>query len=117
MTTPGTAWMRLAACASGIFAPRSPSRHSSADWVDPVIAVRLRSQLAPRWSSLLYADVGGFGVGARSTWQVMGSIKYALKDNVHLSLGYRHLAVDYRKNGMLLNIQQGGPLLGATWQF
>ncbi|MFC4622505.1 hypothetical protein ACFO3A_09780 [Comamonas nitrativorans] len=89
----------------------------SADWVDPVIAVRLRSQLAPRWSSLLYADVGGFGVGARSTWQVMGSINYALKDNVHLSLGYRHLAVDYRKNGMLLNIQQGGPLLGATWQF
>ncbi len=89
----------------------------NADWTDPVIAVRLRSQLAPRWSSLLYADVGGFGVGARSTWQVMGSINYALKDKVHLSFGYRHLAVDYRKHGMLLDVQQGGPLLGATWQF
>lgn len=90
---------------------------NTAHWADPIIALRLHSQLAPRWSSLLYADVGGAGVGARSTWQVMGSVNYALKDNVHLSFGYRHLGVNYRKNGMLLDIQQSGPLLGATWRF
>ncbi|MFN3582015.1 MAG: hypothetical protein ACK4VV_16255 [Pseudomonas sp.] len=86
-------------------------------WTDPIVAARLRSEFTPRWSSIVYADVGGFGVGSRSTWQFVGSVNYHLEQSVHLSAGYRHLEVDYRDGGMRLDVKLSGPLLGATWQF
>ena len=90
---------------------------SKSSFIDPVFAARWRQQVAPRWSTLLYADVGGFGVGSESTWQLLGTVNYQARDNLHLSLGYRKLAVDYRDRGRRLDFSMGGPLLGVTWLF
>ena len=85
--------------------------------VDPVIAVRFHKELAPRWSTIVYGDVGGFGVGSKSTWQVVGTVNYQVKDTFYVSAGYRYLALDHRKNGSLIDIHMAGPLLGLTWRF
>lgn len=86
-------------------------------WVDPILAARLRSRLAPEWSTILHADMGGFGVGADSTWQLVATANYAVSDAFHLSAGYRHLAVERDEAGTRIDVSMSGPLLGATWRF
>ncbi|MDW7745861.1 hypothetical protein [Halomonas sp.] len=86
-------------------------------WVDPILAARLRSSWRPAWTTLLHADVGGFGVGADSTWQLVATGNYAVNETLYLSAGYRHLAVDRDEAGTRLDVAMSGPLLGATWRF
>ncbi|MCE8038612.1 hypothetical protein [Halomonas sp. MCCC 1A11062] len=86
-------------------------------WVDPILAARLRSVWSPAWSTLLHADVGGFGIGADSTWQVVATANYQFSEALYLSAGYRHLALDRDEEGARLDIAMGGPLVGLTWRF
>ena len=67
-----------------------------------------------------YGDVGGFGVGAHSDWQVLGTIDYTPNSWIDLHLGYRSLNFDYTASGGLdlgFNVHMKGPLLGATFKF
>lgn len=91
----------------------SPSK----TFVDPIVAVRANFALAPRWSAIAYADVGGFGVGSRSTSQFVGTVNYQVNDGFYLSGGYRVLNVDYRSGGTRVDATMRGPLIGATWRF
>ena len=67
-----------------------------------------------RWFTWIPADGG---VGSDSTWQMLGTINYQWRENIHFSLGYRHLQVNYRNHGKQLDFSQSGPLVGATFQF
>jgi hypothetical protein len=91
----------------------SPSK----SFVDPIVAVRANFRLAPQWSMLLYGDFGGFGVGSRSTSQLVGTVNYEVRDGFYLSGGYRVLNVDYRSGGTRIDASMRGPLIGATWRF
>lgn len=93
------------------------SESRSVSFTDPIIAARASFQLAPGWSALLYADVGGFGVGSRSTAQLLGTVNYQMRENAFLSVGYRHLHVDYRSSGTRFDMRMGGPVVGATFRF
>lgn len=93
------------------------SASRSVSFTDPIIAARANFQIAPGWSALLYADVGGFGVGSRSTAQLLGTVNYQLRENAFVSLGYRHLHVDYRDGGTRFDMRMSGPIIGATWRF
>ena len=86
-------------------------------FTDPIIGARLRADIAPGWSTLIYADIGGFGVGSERTAQIVATVNYAVSDNLFLSAGYRHLQVDYRTGGLLVDARMSGPILGATWRF
>ncbi len=90
---------------------------ASRSFTDPIIAARLNLRLAPAWSAIAYGDIGGFGVGSRSTAQVLGTVNYQAGAQLTLSAGYRHLVVDYRSGGSRFDVTMGGPILGATWQF
>jgi hypothetical protein len=93
------------------------SARSKFSFVDPVIAARWRQAVAPRWSTLVYADTGGFGVGSDATWQVLALANYQARNNLFLSMGYRHLSVDYREHGRRLDVDLSGPMLGLTFLF
>ncbi|KRG66403.1 hypothetical protein ABB26_00655 [Stenotrophomonas humi] len=97
--------------------PGLVSARSDASFVDPIAALRWRQALAPRWSSVAYVDVGGFGVGSDATWQVVALANYQANDNLFLSMGYRHLSVDYRDSGKRLDVSLSGPMLGLTYRF
>jgi hypothetical protein len=45
---------------------RAIARAGNVDWVDPLVGLRIRHQLAPGQELLLRGDVGGFDVGASS---------------------------------------------------
>lgn len=90
---------------------------TSSDFVDPIIAVRGSAPLSDRWSLLGYIDVGGFGAGSDLTWQAAVTANYQATDNLYLSIGWRHLYVDYAENGTLFEGAMTGPVIGATWRF
>lgn len=99
----------------GMFPGASATR--SVSFTDPIIAARANFQISPGWSALLYADVGGFGVGSRRTAQLLGTVNYQMRENVFLSVGYRHLHVDYRDGGTEFDMRMSGPIIGATLRF
>jgi len=88
-----------------------------ANFADPILALRTNTQLSPRWSLLAYLDAGGFGVGSDLTWQAAVTANYKVSDQVYLSVGWRHLYVDYSDNRADFDGSMTGPLIGATLRF
>ena len=111
------AGLRLWQIKAEVNVPGLASAQSNTSFVDPIVAARWRYDIAPRWSALLYADMGGLSVGSKFTWQIQGSVNYQVKENIYLSLGYRQLSVDYRDGGKRLDFSQSGPIVGATFRF
>lgn len=92
-------------------------RSRELSFCDPVAAFRANFSLSPRWSTLFYGDTGGFGVGSRSTSQLVVTLNYKASENIYFSTGYRHLNVDYRSKGSRVDVTLAGPLFGITWHF
>lgn len=44
-------------------------------------------------------------------------MNYQVREQLYLSLGYRQLNVDYRKDAQRMDLRLGGPILGLTMQF
>lgn len=87
------------------------------DFTDPIIAVRANIRLSDRWSLIGYADIGGFGIGSDMTSQVLGTVNWEARDRLYLSVGYRHLFVDYDDGGRGVEARFSGPLLGLSLTF
>lgn len=112
------AGMRFWRLCGGVEVPQAGVRRSpSLDFNDPIVALRVNARAGPGWSTLIYADAGGFGAGSERTWQIVGTVNHQLADGFYLSAGYRHLTVDYRDGGSRVDAVLAGPLLGATLRF
>lgn len=86
-------------------------------FTDPILAARTNIRLSDRWSFVGYADVGGLGGGSDMTTQLVGTLNWQANDRLWLSAGYRHLYVDYSKNGRKFDATFSGPLAGLTLRF
>jgi hypothetical protein len=93
------------------------AREGSSDFVDPILALRGEVALGGGWSLLGHADFGGFGVGSRFTWQLLGAVSWRASESVTLLAGYRALGVDADRGGVALDVTPGGPLLGVSFRF
>jgi hypothetical protein len=93
-------------------------RSSKKTQFGPVIASRFRAPLGGRWGAGIYGDIGGFGVGADLSWQLLGTIQYDLSDRWRLLAGWRHFyAKQNTKNDFDVRIKLDGPILGVTYRF
>lgn len=110
----GLRWWDLSTTVSARFAGLSRSWSEGFSWVDPVAGLRAFLPLGTRASVLIQADVG---VGARRTWQALGTLNYVLTDHLSASAGYKALAVDYNEDGHVFDATLSGPVLGLTWRF
>jgi hypothetical protein len=86
-------------------------------WFDPIVGLRARAYVTPQFYLQAYGDVGGFGVGAKSDWQVAGLVGYEYSRSVTFFGGYRHLAVNYDNDGYVFDVALSGPVFGATFKF
>jgi hypothetical protein len=86
-------------------------------FVDPIVGVRAVGQVAPRFSVLGYADFGGAGVGSDLTYQLVATANYRAGRGTFLSLGYRHLWLDYDRDGTAIEASMTGPVIGITQRF
>jgi hypothetical protein len=90
----------------------------SADWIDPVVGLRLRADLTPKIGVAFTGDVGGFGIGSASkfTWQAMGLVNYRLGERWTMHAGYRAISID-RDGALSADMVTHGVIMGATWRF
>ena len=104
---------------------RAIARSGGVDWVDPVIGARVRHQLAPGQELQLRGDIGGFDVGSKFSWNVLGAYSWHMFDRHGVSysgvLGYRLLSVDYEQGAGTTryeyDVLQHGPLTGLILRF
>lgn len=93
------------------------SLKKSFGWVDPLIAARSMVSVTDKVSVLLNADIGGFGVGSKLTWQLLGTINYSFNSNWNASVGYKHMAVNYDHGGRVFDTKLSGPVIAVTYRF
>lgn len=94
-------------------------------WVDPFVGLRVRHRLAPGQDLQAQADIGGFGLGSRISWQALATYSYHFGSTGNVAwagaIGYRALYVDYvQGSGNTLfqtNMLQHGPLIGVSARF
>jgi hypothetical protein len=86
-------------------------------WVDPIVAAHLGIPVSSKTTLGIYADVGGFGMASDFTWQTVIGVQHRLSRHWHLSGGWRHYAVDYKKGYFLYDVKQSGPILGVRYDF
>lgn len=104
---------------------RAIANTGSVDWLDPVVGVRLRHQVATGQKLSVRADVGGFGIGSDFSWQAMATYDMQLftapTHSIDAYLGYRALYVDYTRGSGTSKYEydmlQHGPVLGLVARF
>lgn len=96
--------------------PAKSVRRSN-NWIDPIVG--LRGSIAATDTIFLtgLVDFGGFGVGSDLQWEADVAVGYRFGQTVALSLGYRHLAIDFRDGGILTDVSLSGPYLMLDFTF
>jgi len=100
---------------------RQFAKSGSVDWIDPLIGMRIRNQIAPGKSLNFRGDIGGFGVNSDFSWQLAAIYQheFGVRNGVTWSgvLGYRAISVDYSEGNFAYDINQHGPVIGlsAKW--
>ena len=101
----------------GLLAGAASNRSSG--WTDPLIGARYHREVGNGFGLTAYGDVGGFGVGAHTDWQVLGTVDYTLSPSWNLHLGYRSLNFSYSAENSALGFDAHlrGPFFAATFRF
>lgn len=87
----------------------------SRGWIDGVVGLRGRAALSPRWFLTGKADLGGGG--SKFTYQLFGGGGFMVTKSIALIGGYRHLSVNYDRDGFLFDMALHGPILGIGFRF
>ncbi|WP_084649894.1 hypothetical protein [Stappia stellulata] len=106
-------WNKLEVSAAG----RQFTVKSDYGWTDPLVGARAHVHLTDAFSVLAQGDIGGFGVGADSTWQLLVTANYKMSERLALSVGYKALSVDYDADGHVFQSTLSGPVAGLTLRF
>src|SRR5215471_5032513 len=101
----------------GLLAGVSVNR--SGGWTDPLIGARYHRELGNGFALTAYGDVGGFGIGAHTDWQVLGTVDYSLSPSWNLRLGYRSLNFNITgsEGRFGFNVHLRGPIIAGTFRF
>jgi hypothetical protein len=90
-------------------------------WIDPFFGARLQVPETGKWRLSIRGDVGGFGVGAESVWQVYPVVGYRFSRLFEVVAAYRWLDTDYRTGDdpiqFRYDVSTFGPELGLFFHF
>ena len=84
-------------------------------WVDPIIITRIKTPAKGKFSGQLRADIGGFGIGSKFSWQLQVDGTYHCSPLFDIGLGYRVINVNYEKGAgqdrFLYKMNTFGPVI------
>ncbi|PYS99045.1 MAG: hypothetical protein DMF63_13305 [Acidobacteria bacterium] len=87
-------------------------------WAAPVIGIRGTTNITPRFFLSGKFDIGGAGIGADLTTQLIGIAGFKFTKHVAMLGGYRWLQVDYDdKHGFLFDTQMSGIVAGLKFSW
>jgi opacity protein-like surface antigen len=109
----------LTATTVGLFPGGVRTVSADESWWDPFVGVRIVVPFAEKWSGVLYADYGGFGVGSDVTYQVLAGVNWIFSKHFSAKVGYRYLYQDFEDddNGFVWDMKAYGPYLGLGIRF
>lgn len=102
---------------SGDIETTNRERDFGRDWVDPFIGGRFGYKFSEKWTSSVRFDIGGFGVGSKSTFNIQTAMNRKINESTSIGVGYRLLDVEYDEENPELDIQMSGPIVGVTFRF
>jgi len=91
------------------------STGSDRTWVDPVVGIRFHAGLGNGFGLSAYGDIGAGS--SKLSWQLRGTLDYTFNANWSAHIGYRYLAVDYKRGGYVFDISMSGPIVGVSYRF
>ncbi|HKY95169.1 MAG TPA: hypothetical protein VJL84_07670 [Kiloniellales bacterium] len=84
----------------------------------PIVGLRGHIDIIDGFGLTGAFDVGGFGLGADFTWQVLATVDYEISEGIALRTGYRHIGLDYTNDaGTNIDYDLSGPIVGMTFRF
>ena len=93
----------------------------SQSWVDPFVGGRYTLPFAAGWSFKVRGDVGGFGVGSKSAWQLVTRFNWDATEHLDVTFGYRVIDMDYEEgegiDRFVYDVQTSGPVIGVGWTY
>lgn len=88
-------------------------------WTEPFVGARASIDLSPRLLLQLHGDVGGFGVGSRSSWQALGTLRYRISSRWTARVGFRDVGIDFKDDNkdFFYDVDYRGPIVSVTYRF
>jgi hypothetical protein len=86
----------------------------SESWVDALAGARWQGRVGRHWVFSAYGDVGAGG--SDLSWQAAATVAYEFSWGSIVG-GWRHLVLDYEKDGFRIDAALSGPFLGAVFRF
>lgn len=100
----------------GALPRQSSSGHKTI--ASPIVGMRAHIDIIDGFGLSGAFDVGGFGLGADFTWQVLATVDYEISDGIALRTGYRHMGLSYTADGGTnIDYNLSGPIIGVTFRF
>lgn len=107
-------WTDLDTTFVGAAAP-TESFGQSNNFVDPIVAARIRVAFNDEWFGTAMLDAGG--TGDSNTWQALATVGYRLNENWALQGGYRYMEAEWDTDLGQSSLDFSGPILGVTYRF
>jgi opacity protein-like surface antigen len=107
-------WTSLDTTFVGAAAP-TESFSQDKNWVDPVVAARVRMAFNDQWFGTLMLDAGGYDDS--TTWQALATVGYRLNDQWTFLGGYRYLQAEWDTDFGETSLEFSGPILGVAYRF
>ena len=101
----------------GISLTPGPQGSQRANWVDPLVGIRHVRPLGQRWQAIVRADLGGFGVSSKLTFNGIVGADFSMTKHSSLFLGYRYLTLDFQEDDFLADLTAEGFALGVEFSF
>jgi len=86
-------------------------------WADPIIGVYLNYKFSEIAGFYTKADVGGFHVSYRLTWQVEGGFEFPIAKHFYARAAYRCMSMDFDRRALTIDAIIRGPQLELGVRF
>jgi hypothetical protein len=85
------------------------------NFVDPIVAARIRVAFNDQWFGTAMLDAGG--TGDTQTWQALASVGYRMNEHWAFQGGYRYMEAEWDTDQGQSSLDFSGPILGVTYRF
>ena len=111
-------WNLNAKIEEGNYVPGYALRTSqTANWIDPIVGLRIKPSWSPQLSFPVSADIGGFGLGSQITSSGRAGVNYMFTHHIMAEVGYGYTYVNYRQRGAVFDMTLYGPYAALGFMF